>query len=228
MPQASKAPHSRQHHRKCRPYPHQQNKGHRTLLRHQADSHRNRMRLPGCQNIHSRRSRQDHCRCRSRPTRQHTHRCRRRYRQHRRRPHKDHRNHQGRQAGCLRSRNHLPKCQSNRNRRPAPDHCKCHSRRARRCSRQRHHKCRLHQHQHCMTIKLVAITVAAAFINGKTTTCIHRKPFHATSATSQCIHPRHRNAVGSASASQGPPSPSASLLPSQSQSPSGMSEHPHS
>ena len=114
--------------RRCRPHQHRPHKDRRTRRGRQAGCPRSHIRQPGFRNIHSRRSRRDRCRCRSRQARQHMGQHRHRCHPCQHRPHKDHHTRQGHQTGCLRSHSLRLGCQNNRSRKSRLDHCRCHTR----------------------------------------------------------------------------------------------------
>ena len=95
---------------------------HRTRPRRRAGCRRSRSLLLGCQNIRTRRWRQDRCRCRTRRTRPHSRPRRRRCHRHRRPLHSHRHTRQARRAGCRRSRSRQWGCQNIRTRRWHRDH----------------------------------------------------------------------------------------------------------
>ena len=205
--------------------------------KHQAGSHRSHSRSPGCPHTRIRRWPRDRCRCR-------THRRRQRSRHivtdaigilavHSP-PHTPRR-----RADCRRSRSPCQVCLRIHIRRSRRDRCRCRTHRIHQCSRQRRH--RRHRHRHlprshhyrcrgrrasCRRSRRLRQDVSTAtFIESLRSRCTHR-----TRRTHQHNRPRHRRCRLSSSASQSPPhTPKASSwFPSQSQSPSRMSVHPHS
>ena len=146
--------------RRCHPHRHPLHSHRHTRPRHQADCHHNRNPLVESHRNRSRKSHQDHCKCRTHPRL--LRRCQRHHipHRHRRLTCTCRRKRPKRRADCHCSRRHQLGCQNIRTRRSLQDHCKCRRRRTLQCNRQRRHRYHLHPRQ-----------------NHK---CLHKHPKHQT------------------------------------------------
>ena len=158
---------------------------------------------------------------------------------HPRRPRSHRRRRRGRQAGCRHSRNRLLGCQHIRTRRWRQVRCRCRTRRVHQHMDRRCHKCHRHPRRprslaaDAEGVKLVAFAVAIAFGDVRTSALVDgARPLQMPHSSSSPTHGSTLSQMPSASSSaaQSPPQTprASSWLPSQSQSPSGMSAHPHS
>ena len=144
-----------------------------------------------------------------------------------------------RRAGCRRSRSLLLGCQNIRTRRWRQDRCRCRTRRVRQRSRPRHRRC----HRHRRPLQSPPHTPkASSWLPSQSQSpslgCQNIRTRRWRQDRCRCRTRRSAHAVvdvvadaiGVRHAAQSPPhTPKARRAgPSQSQSPSGMSEHPHS